>query len=404
MRKRWSFLPEKNIERKNSQAKTEFLRGVKMAQTYKVKTMQDKEMQHQINELRALHSFDMDILNAIPNWTIVVDGSFNILRQNAPFPGYLSEVIGSNLFRVFPIFDKPEVRRCVKNCLTKFSESGYHLSIESGQSEWRQLYINKIRSQSGIDAVLLMAQKEHQPQTDISVLRSESIRYLNKFVSWVVHDIKNPLSAMLTLLDFLRREDVHNEDGVHKFQSHVDLIQSQADRIVTILENIRPLQGYTSKTMQPIQLRTIIERALAVANFRKVGPRDLQVNESIDLHVPDIYCCEASLQVAICEIYLNALEAVNDGGRIDVKLDYQNDEYKVTIQDDGTGIPAQNMDKIFELFYSTRSEKNKGGLGLTLANSIVLYHGGRLFVESEEGHGTTVTIKLPRKPHSHKLN
>ncbi len=366
--------------------------------------MQSKELQHQIDELKALHSFDMDILNAIPNWTVVVDGSFNILRQNTPLPGYPSRVVGSNLFQAFPFFDRLDVRRCIKNCLMSASQSAHRLRFGSGNSEWRQIYIKKIRSRSGIDAVLIMLQKEPPRQADVSVLRSESIRYLNKFVSWVVHDIKNPLSAMLTLLDFLRREDVHNEDGVHKFQNQVDLIQNQADRIVTILENIRPLQGYASKTFQPAQLSSIIDRALAVANFRKVGPRDLYVNESIDKKMPDIQCCEASLQVAICEIYLNALEAVREGGQIDVSLDYKNGEFTVTVKDDGEGISEQDKDKIFDLFYSTRKYKNKGGLGLTLANSIVLFHGGRLFVDSEKGAGTSVTLTLPRVPNSHKLN
>ncbi|RLB15286.1 MAG: two-component sensor histidine kinase, partial [Deltaproteobacteria bacterium] len=98
---------------------------------------------------------------------------------------------------------------------------------------------------------------------------------------------------------------------------------------------------------------------------------------------------------AFLNIFINAIQSINDGGNITIKIVEEKENYRIEIQDTGAGISRENSKKIFNPFFTT---KEKGsGLGLAIVKKIIEGHKGEVWIESEEGTGTSVFVNLPRK-------
>jgi signal transduction histidine kinase len=99
------------------------------------------------------------------------------------------------------------------------------------------------------------------------------------------------------------------------------------------------------------------------------------------------------LRQAFLNIVINALQATPSGGRVSIVLDRVGTGFKITFRDSGSGIAADNLQRIFEPFYTTKSDGT--GLGLAVTRKIIEGHGGKMDIESKEGQGTTVSVSLP---------
>jgi two-component system NtrC family sensor kinase len=111
--------------------------------------------------------------------------------------------------------------------------------------------------------------------------------------------------------------------------------------------------------------------------------------------LPTINSDRGLLQQVFLNILSNAFAAVDDGGQIDVSMRREDNKVAVTIKDNGSGIPKENLQRIFEPFFSTKSEYGTG-LGLSITFGIVEKLGGRIDVQSQVGQGTSFTVRLPR--------
>jgi signal transduction histidine kinase len=113
--------------------------------------------------------------------------------------------------------------------------------------------------------------------------------------------------------------------------------------------------------------------------------------------LPPVSADEVQLQQAVLSVLENALDAVRPGGRVEVRTSREvfdgADAVTVTVADDGEGIPPDRLGRIFEPFFTTKSRGT--GLGLAIARKVVEGHGGRVFLTSEAGAGTTVTLTVP---------
>jgi signal transduction histidine kinase len=208
-------------------------------------------------------------------------------------------------------------------------------------------------------------------------------------VSSIVHDLKNPMTAILSSVDYL--EKTAPTDSVRQL---AEIIHSSALRIVEMSEellgfargkvNIRPRMTSARRLMELLDEEILNQvRETQVQLVIRVAEAD---NLTLD---------ETRLTRCLANIIKNAKEALGDEGTITIQFREAGAELQVSITDTGPGIPEAIRSRIFEPFV-TYGKKHGTGLGMAIAKSTVDAHGGRIWLESEIGKGTTFHVVLPK--------
>jgi signal transduction histidine kinase len=239
----------------------------------------------------------------------------------------------------------------------------------------------------------------------IVVLRDlESIRALHSIVSYsakladlgaltsgVAHEVKNPLNAMMIHLEVLREK---LDAGPAETRASVEVIGAEIQRLDRVVQGFLKFVRHEELTLKPVDANSLLT---GVATLLEAEWRPRGVGFAFDLEpgLPSISADEDMLRQVFVNLVQNAGQATPGEGTITFRTARQGDWVTATIADEGVGIPAEELDKIFKLYYSTKPDGN--GIGLALVYRIVQMHDGVVDVASEVGRGTTVTVKLPAR-------
>lgn len=219
---------------------------------------------------------------------------------------------------------------------------------------------------------------------------AEHLATLGELSAGLAHEIKNPLAGIKGAIDVIRDSlpatDIHREvlgDVLHEV--------NRIDRIVHELLNYakpRPLSHSS------IHLPDLVQRMIAIS---RSAPKHHSIPVSVKqlAPVPDFTGDETQMEQVLMNLLLNAQNAMTSDGQIEVVLDYRAEAKSITIEvrDSGHGIPEEIRKKIFQPFFTTRTDGT--GLGLATCLKSVQYHGGSIEVQSEPGRGTTFVVTIP---------
>ncbi|MFV1975311.1 MAG: PAS domain-containing sensor histidine kinase [Candidatus Scalindua sp.] len=222
---------------------------------------------------------------------------------------------------------------------------------------------------------------------------SGELKYLNTLAAGLVHEIKNPLNAISINLQLLD-EDLQdrNTERDTKMSSRVQLLQKEVCRLDSILSDFLRFAKRPVLHIEECDINGIIE---SVLDF--IGPEAMQnsirILKSFDSNLPKCNLDSNVIKQALLNVILNAQQAMPNGGELIVRT-YQNGENVfIDITDTGVGIQKNKIDKIFQVYYSTK--KTGTGLGLPTAKRIIEESNGTINIRSEDGKGSSFLIKLP---------
>ncbi len=219
---------------------------------------------------------------------------------------------------------------------------------------------------------------------------SAKLTALGRLTSGLAHEIKNPLNAMAIHLELMKEKLGPSLEGV---QPNVTIIESEIRRLDRVVQGFVKFIRPQELALKPVDLNPLLKHVIALleAEWGSKGIRfAFQASGSLPLVTADAEL----LHQAFLNILLNACQAMPSGGTITVTTDQDSGESaRVIIADEGRGIPREDMDKIFRLYYTTKP--GGSGIGLSLVYRIVQQHDGSIDVASEEGRGTTITVRLP---------
>jgi PAS domain S-box-containing protein len=219
---------------------------------------------------------------------------------------------------------------------------------------------------------------------------SERLSALGRITAGVAHEVKNPLNSMRLWLENLK-ESLPAEMDTNAMQA-VQVLDKEIDRLDAVVKRFldftRPMEVRLEATQLADILREVIE--IAQPQLRKAK---VEVAQLLPIDVPEVYVDRALLKQAILNLVLNAVEAMPAGGQLHLMLSRRGEMAEISVGDTGKGIPPENKQKIFQLFFTTRP----GGSGIGLASTfrIVQLHNGSIDFTSEVGRGTTFRIELP---------
>jgi two-component system NtrC family sensor kinase len=229
---------------------------------------------------------------------------------------------------------------------------------------------------------------------------TEKMASLGRLAAVVAHEINNPLAGILVTVKVLRRKIermLPGEEG-RAIDASLQMVQRETARSGDIVRNLLFFSRQTEPRLAPANLRGIVERSLELVAHQAELSNVATAVEVVD--EPRELACDANqIQQACIVAILNAIDAMPEGGELLIRLrDCRDDHVCIEVQDTGCGIPRDLQLKVFEPFFSTKAEGEGTGLGLSVLYGIVRRHGGRVELESEEGRGTLVRMRLPRRP------
>ncbi len=228
-----------------------------------------------------------------------------------------------------------------------------------------------------------MVQQEFQ-------LRAERMAAAGRLAAEIAHQLKNPLAIINNAAFLLQRQT--ESDGVVQRQT-VDVIREEVARADRILTELMDYSRLSEGRIENLNVNAVLENALAQA--LPVGlERKVEVEKRLAKGLPRLAAQRAQLEECFLNLIKNAIEAMPNGGRLTLRSRYAgNSLIEVMVSDTGEGIAPDVLPKVFDAFYTTKS--NGTGLGLAIVKNVVETYGGEISASSELGKGTEILVVLP---------
>lgn len=220
---------------------------------------------------------------------------------------------------------------------------------------------------------------------------AEQLASVGRLAAWAAHEINNPLTA-ITLKTQLLLGQAAKEEERKAFQ----FIQDQSMRISKIVKDLMGLTRPAEPSIEPTDVLLIIERVLTLLGNNLIVS-GVKVCKEFGADIPLINADEKQLEQVFLNLTINAIHAMEKGGKltIGVEVEKERQRLRINFSDTGKGIQAEELQYVFDHFYTSKDGDGSMGLGLTICRSIIEAHHGEIIVSSQPGQGAAFTILLP---------
>ncbi len=219
---------------------------------------------------------------------------------------------------------------------------------------------------------------------------------LKKFAADVAHEVRTPLTTMSLLTKALKEHEMEPEQQ----KEFIEDLDSELDRLTALVSDLLELSKLEKNDIQPeeVMLDLLLRDVIGEYQYR-FARAGLDLIDGIPMQTVKVYGAPLQLRQVISNLLDNAMNYTSAGGTVTVSLSLEETEVITKIEDTGCGIPEEDLNYIFERFFRVdraRSREEGGtGLGLAIVSEIIAKHGGKVWVESEEGVGSSFYFTLP---------
>jgi two-component system, sporulation sensor kinase E len=231
-------------------------------------------------------------------------------------------------------------------------------------------------------------------RTEQQTIETERLNALTLLAAGVAHEIGNPLNSLNIHLQLMERQ-LAKLDGAARaeLQESINVARAEINRLDSIvtqfLRAIRP----TRPQLHPENINSVIDETVRFF-ASEIRDRDIVVEQELRADLALLSIDRDQMKQAFYNVIKNSLEAIKRRGILRIRSDMDESHVLITFTDTGGGISAKNLSRVFEPYFTTKASGT--GLGLLIVRRIVREHGGELAVESSQGKGLTLTIRLPR--------
>lgn len=230
----------------------------------------------------------------------------------------------------------------------------------------------------------------HQDQ----LVQSRKIAAVGTLTSGIAHELNNPINNIVLTAEALKEDfrELPQEEALGLIQD----ILGQAERASEIVKGLLDFSRSEHPEFEPLAIAAVIQDTLKLVR-NQLSLSGIHVETQLPQGLPEVHGDRKSLQQVFLNLFINAIQAMLDGGSLSVRAYPSADRHwlKVEVRDTGCGIDPEHLPRIFDPFYTTKQVGRGTGLGLSVTYGIVEKHGGHIEVESVKGRGTTFTVMLP---------
>lgn len=344
---------------------------------------QKRQLSKNLKKLRGKQEELTIITNNMNEGLVLLNGQQNVLFINesaAKIFGFSAkEVIGRNILTV----DRAQE---VQDLLQKVSQAGKGEGLYEKDGHFYQLSGSSVNGSGSVILIYDVTEK----------MTAEKLR--REFSANVSHELKTPLQSILGYAEIMKNGLVKDEDK----QRFLERIHAEAGNMIELIQNIMELSRLDeNKTLDEFEDVDLLKLAQSVTLRLKHKAQ----TKGVTLNVSGSSACVCGVQSILSEVLYNlvdnSIKYNKDNGKVDVKVQDGSTEVTVSVSDTGIGIGAADRERVFERFYRADKSHSKEiggtGLGLSIVKHGVLFHKGRVELESEPGVGTTITFVLPKK-------
>jgi two-component system NtrC family sensor kinase len=240
---------------------------------------------------------------------------------------------------------------------------------------------------------------EREMQDQARILHQDKMMSLGRLAASVVHEINNPLSGVLNYLRLMARilhQGPPSPDRLEKFQHYLELVESETRRCSQIVSGLLSFSRMSPLNFGQVEIEELLQRSTLLCRH-KLELGNIRLISGIQANMPPVVGDFNQLQQCIINLIFNAIDAMPDGGILNLNGCYDADQRQVivTVKDSGRGISPENLPHVFEPFFTTKHEGYGVGLGLSTVYGIMERHKGTVKVESRPGEGAAFMLSLP---------
>jgi two-component system NtrC family sensor kinase len=232
------------------------------------------------------------------------------------------------------------------------------------------------------------------------LLQSQKLAALGELSAGISHEINNPLAIIRQEAEWMQRllkKEALEAEQVQELQGSVGQVLQQVERCTQIIRNLLDFARQREPVVQAVDINRVVEDMTMLVE-KEARDRNITIERHYDRSLPLILSDAPQLRQVILNLLTNASQAIDRSGLITITTrPGGSDQVEIVIQDTGCGIPAENLEKIFTPFFSTKSPGQGTGLGLAISHGLIQQLGGGISVRSAVGQGTSFTITLPRQ-------
>lgn len=243
----------------------------------------------------------------------------------------------------------------------------------------------------------------HKAQLHREAAEARAIRQLDvlktQFISTVSHELRTPLTPIVGYSEILTMDD-YEPRQVREMASEINRAANHMQMLVDDLLDLSRIESGRLR-LQPVEIQLDDLLRTAARDFESTSDRH-EVRLDVPTSMPVILADKGRVRQVVDNLLSNAIKYSPDGGTVTVSVSLHEGEVRVAVSDQGPGIPTEKQSRLFEAFYRVESELTRKvhgtGLGLAISRHLVELHGGRIWVESQVGRGSTFTFTLPVTP------
>ena len=364
-------------------------------QTRAERKLRGPDMESRSGRMASISSHLLDAtVNEMREGLLVIDGEMRVVGSNRAARSLFSHLDDSiNLRRLTELTRNPAIYDAFLDAVRGTERAGVKVETYDQAKRIFDLRVVPLRAGNGRDANGAVG-------VFFDVTRLERLELVRQeFLSNVSHELRTPLTSIMALAETLEAGAIDDQEHNRRFLA---IIQKNAARMHRLIDDILELSaieaGNVKVQPESVQLHSLVEDVIgslsAVAATRGIAIRNLIGLET------KVFADPHRLVQMLTNLIDNAIKFNREGGTVSIKYDSQRAD-RISIEDNGEGIPAHHLDRLFERFYRVdraRSRELGGtGLGLAIVKHLAKAHGGEVTVESRFGEGTKFTIELPTR-------